>query len=257
MLYSQKMTMSSYNAVVYDVEATPGSTNGESRIHTICLIPVTVNAKTRTVARQKGVLICVRDVIRREEVHLKTDVKIKLAQSLIDVANYGMDIKYLNFYDAIAFMNIFVTSHGAMLIGHNIIGDLDFISSTQKFVGGKRIVKKKFREYPDTGMYDKNWKSIAKVCTMSLFANRCPKMNEKFSQFIKDNEIPLTHGGYAPLRLCTYTQFVTNDIAYKQAHTAVQDTIDLISVLKAAIEIDGPAIMDGYSYMVKPEWFKP
>ena len=249
--------MASYNAVVYDLEATPGSKNGESRVHTVCLVPVTVDVKRRTVTRQKGgVLICIRDVIRREEVNLKTDVKSKLAQSLIDVANYGIDIKYLDFYDAIKFMNKFIVDHGAMIIGHNLIGDLGFILSTQKFVGKKRIIKKRLREYPDTGMYDPNWKLITKVCTLSLFANRCPKMNEKFSQFVKDNDIPLTAGGYVPLRLCTYVQFVTNDIAYKQAHTAVQDTIDLISVLKTAIEMDGPSILDGYSYMAKPEWFK-
>lgn len=249
--------MASYNAVVYDFEATPGSMNGESRIHTVCLVPVTIDSKNRTVTRQKGILLCIRNVIRREEVNLKSDVKTKLAQSVIDVANYNMDIKYLNFYDAIAFMNRFVMDHGAMLIGHNIIGDLGFILSTQKFVGGKRIVKKRLREYPDTGMYDPNWKLISKVCTMSLFANRCPKMNEKFVQFVKKNEIPLTAGGYVPIRLSTYGQFVANDVTYRQAHTAVQDTIDLISVLKTAIEMDGPSIVDGYSYMVKPEWFKP
>ena len=251
------MASSYYNAVVYDVEATPGAMNGESRIHTVCLVPVTINIKKRTVTRQKGVLLCIRNVIRREEVNLKTDVKTKLSQSLIDVANYNMDIKYLDFYQAIKFMNKFVVDHGAMLIGHNLIGDLGFILSTQKFVGGKRIVKKRLTEYPDTGMYDPNWKLITKVCTLSLFANRCPKMNEKFTQFVKNNEIPLTAGGYVPLRLCTYVQFVTNDMTYRQAHTAVQDTIDLISVLKTAIEMDGPSIIDGHGYTVKPEWFKP
>ena len=246
--------MTSYNAVVYDVEATLGSTDGESRIHTICLVPVTIDAKKRTLTSGKGgVLICIRDVIDREEVNLKSDVKNKIAQAVIDVANYNFDIQYLNFYDAIVFMNRFTLENGGMLIGHNLVGDLGFISSTQDFVGGKRIIKKRLQGYPDTGMYDPQWKSITRVCTMSLFANRCPKMNAQFAKFVRENDIPLTAGGYVPLKLSTYTQFVTGG---KQTHSAVQDTMDLISVLKAAIETDGPAIIDGYDYMVKPEWFK-
>jgi hypothetical protein len=245
-----------YNAVVYDVEATPGPEKGQSRIHTICLIPVVIDGKKRTVTPQRGVMICVRDVLRREEVNLKTDVKNKVAQSVIDVATYNLNIKYLDFHDAIVFMNKFVVEHGSMLIGHNIAGDLDFMAGTQDFVGGKRVIKKKIKDFPDSGMYDPNWKNIVKVCTMSLFANRCPKMNVEFRKFVTENDIQLTDGGFIPLKLHTYTQFARGEPMYKQTHSAVQDTVDLIGVLKSAVWHDGENIIDGYSYMAKPEWMR-
>lgn len=143
-----------FSAVLYDLEATPGL-DGQSRVHTICLVPVVAD-KGAAVTRQKGVLICIRDVIKRPEIQHKSDVRNKIAQSVIDVANYGLNVKYLDFYDAIKFMNQFIVDHGGMLIGHNMAGDLEFLSMTQDFVGGKRIIKKKLKDYPDTGMYDPN-----------------------------------------------------------------------------------------------------
>ena len=241
-----------FNAVLYDLEATPSPDN-QSRVHTICLVPVTIDKCSIT--KQKGVLICIRDVIKRPEIQLKSDVKTKIAQSIIDVANYGLNIKYLEFYDAIKFMNQFIVDHGGTPIGHNLLGDLEFLASTQNFVGGKRIIKNKLKDYPDSGMYDDNWKNITRVCTMSLFGNRCTRMNQELKKFVNDNNMSTTQQGYVPLRLITYIQFVKNDPDYRQSHSAVQDTIDLYSVLKAAFKYDGN-IIDGYDYLAKPEWVK-
>lgn len=241
-----------FNAVLYDLEATP-SLSGQSRVHTICLIPITID-KT-TVTRQKGVLVCIRDVIKCPEIQHKSDVRTKIAQSVIDVANYGLNVKYLDFYDAIKFMNQFTVDHGGMLIGHNMAGDLEFLAMTQDFVGGKRIIKKKLKDYPDTGMYDPNWSQITRVCTMSLFGNRCPTMNQALRDFVHEHDMDVTRQGYVPLRLVTYTQFVNADPTYRQSHSAVQDTMDLYSVLKAGIKYDGN-IIDGYDYLAKPEWLR-
>ena len=241
-----------FNAVLYDLEATP-CLERQSRVHTICLVPVTVDKNSIT--RQKGVLICIRDVIKCPEIQHKTDVRTKIAQSVIDVANYGLNVKYMDFYDAIKFMNQFIIDHGGMLIGHNMAGDLEFLSMTQDFVGGKRIIKKKLKDYPDTGMYDPNWGAITRVCTMSLFGNRCPKMNAALRDFVNEHDLDLTPQGYVPLRLATYTQFVRSDPNYRQSHSAVQDTMDLYSVLKAGIKYDGN-IIDGHDYLAKPEWLR-
>lgn len=245
------------NAVIYDIEATPGPESGQSRVHTICLVPIVIDGQARTVSVRKGVVLCIKDVIKRDEVNLKTDVKNKLAQTTIDVAKYNLNIKYMNFFDAVVFMNKFVIENGGgMLIGHNILGDLSFMASTQEFVGGKRIIKKKIKEYPDSGMYDINWKNIIKICSMSLFANRCPKMNTEFKKFVLANDIQLTSGGYIPLKLNTYAQFVYGDPTYRQLHSAVQDTFDLINVLKSAVYYDGGHIIDGYDYTSKPDWMR-
>lgn len=90
---------------------------------------------------------------------------------------------------------------------------------------------------------------------MSLFGNRCPKMNAALRDFVNEHGLALTQQGYVPLRLVTYTQFVKSDPNYRQSHSAVQDTMDLYSVLKAGIKYDGN-IIDGHDYLAKPEWLK-
>lgn len=233
-------------AVLADFEATYSG-----YIHTICLIPIKITDK---VSLQKGVLICIKDVIKHDIIQENPDVRKKIAASVIDVANHNLNIKYLNFYDAVNFMIEFVQDHGNTLINHNMLSDLGFLVSTQDFVGGKRIIKKRLKEYPDTGMYNKNWESINKMCSLSLLANRCPKFNEHYYKFYKTNEIELTPGGYYSIRLETFSQFIMNDPSYHQSHSAVQDTIDLVNVLKTAISHDGKGIIDGMNYIVKPEW---
>ena len=81
------------------------------------------------------------------------------------------------------------------------------------------------------------------VCTMTI------------GKFVIDNNMSTTQQGYVPLRLATYIQFVKKDPEYRQSHSAVQDTMDLYSVLKAALKYDGN-IIDGYDYLAKPEWVK-
>jgi hypothetical protein len=240
--------------VVADFESCYGQSTGISKIHSICLIPVLIE-KDKFV-RQKGVLLYIRDVIKEEEIQLSNDVKRKVTSALFDVANYNLDIKYLDFYDALKFMIDFIVDHGNTLMMHNLIGDLDFLVSTQNFVKGKRIVKNRLKDYPKTGMYDSRWEDVTLICSMSLLANRCTHFNEKFKNFIKEQNVSLTPGGYYPLKLERYSQFVKEDKDYKQSHSAVKDTIDLIDVLRHAIKLDTCNILDNYDYISKPELVK-
>ena len=237
-----------YQAVVCDFEAT-----FSGHIHTICLIPLKID---KNVHKQKGVLICVKDVIKEDIIQENPDVRKKIVSSVIDVANHDLNIKYLNFYDAVKFMIDFIDDHGKTIISHNLLSDLGFLVQTQDFVTGKRIVKKKLKEYPDTGMYDNRWEGFTKICSMCLINNRCLKFLEKFQEFYKENDLSSTPGGYYSTKLETFSQFVRNDPEYQQSHSAVQDTVDLANVLKSAVQHDGKNIIDGTSYIVKPEWRK-
>ena len=234
--------------IVCDFEATITGV-----VHTICLVPVKVGTEFHT---QKGVLICIKDVLKQEIISENPDVRKKVATSVIDVAKYNFNIKYLNFYDAIVFMNDFIESHGSSVISHNLLNDLGFLVDTQNFIGGKRIIKNKLKEYPDTGMYDKRWETFTKMCSMSLINNRGLKFNSNYYEFCKANEIPTTYSGYYSTKLETFTKFVKNEPTYRQTHTAVQDTMDLVSVLKGVHKYDGKNVIDGSSYIVKPEWTK-
>ena len=132
--------------------------------------------------------------------------------------------------------------------------DLDFLAKTQDLVGGKRIIKKKLKEYPDSGIYDKRWSSITKICSMCLINNRCHKFNEHYSIFYKLHSLPTTTGGYYSTKLETFTKFVNSDPDYVQSHSAVQDTMDLFNILKSVINYDGRNVIDTSNYLVKPEW---
>jgi hypothetical protein len=223
-------------------------------VHTISLIPIKIGQNGIT--QQKGVLLCIKDVIKNDIIKENPDVRKKIASSVIDVATYDLNIKYLNFIQSIEYMIDFVESHGGIIISHNLLGDLGFLTKTQDFVGGKRIIKKKLKEYPDTGMYDKRWENIVKICSISLISNRCTKFNEHYITFSKSHDCCLTPGGYFSTKLENYSQFVLENPSYKQSHSAVQDTIDLINILKSAINYDGKNIFDGTNYIVKPEWRK-
>ena len=247
--YNHKMKI-----VISDFEACYGQSTGISKIHSICLIPVLIE-KDKFV-RQKGVLLYIRDVIKEEEIQQNNDVKRKVTSALFDVANYNLDIKYLDFYDAVKFMIDFIVNHGNSLMSHNLPGDLDFLVSTQNFVKGKRIVKNRLKDYPKTGMYDSRWKDITLVCSMSLLSNRCTEFNKQFKHFIDEERVSLTPGGYYPLKLERYSQFVKENKDYKQSHSAVKDTIDLIEVLKHAVSLDTNKILDNYDYISKPALVK-
>jgi hypothetical protein len=223
-------------------------------VHTICLVPVKFGNEFTV---QKGVLICVKDVLKCETINENPDVRKKIAASVIDVAKYNLNIKYLNFHEAVTFMNDFIESHGGMVMSHNLLNDLGFLVDTQNFIGGKRVVKNKLKEYPDTGMYDKRWENFSKMCSMSLINNRANKFNQFYYHFCDTNNIPKTYSGYYSTKLETFTKFIHNDPDYKQTHTAVQDTIDLVNVLKSVYKFDGKNVIDGASYIVKPEWTKP
>jgi hypothetical protein len=244
-------------AVLYDFESCIGNNSGESRIFNVCLIPVDLNPKTREVTKLTGVLICVKDVLKREEIKENTRVRQKVGRAVFDGATNNMNIKYLTFHDFVKSMITFVIEKGdGNLLGHNLLGDLGFLSSTQDFVGGKRIVKKKLKDYPSTGVYDPRWSQLNLMCTMSLFGTRCPKMAVAYQKFNDDNNISRTPGGYYSSKLETYTKFARNDPKYEQSHSVVQDTVDLYIVLKMAYKCGDTNLIDGADYLVRPDWVR-
>ena len=229
------------------------STYGSGIVHTICLVPFKIGHQ---VTKQKGVLIVIKDVVKCEVIQENPDVRKKIASSIIDVANYDLNLKYLDFHNAISFMVNFIEKNGGTIISHNLLDDLKFLVNTQEFIGGKRIIKKKLKEYPDTGTYDKRWENFTKICSMSLINNRCDKFTSLYHAWCKENTIPPTPNGYYPTRLENFTRFVKNDLDYYQSHSAVQDTIDLFNILKSVIRYDGKRVFDGQNYLVKPNWAK-
>ena len=248
--------------VLADFESLKQHSSGNGLIHTISLIPCTMQTgkyAQYTLNSYQGVVIKINDVLKNQifrlllEEQQNDNVRLnrKHGSDVNACAEYGIKVtKHMNFYDAVKFMNKFIIEHGGVFMTHNFIGDLKFLVDTQNLVKGPRIVKNKLAEFPDTGMYDKNWEGIIKVCSMSLFCNRCPKMTTEYKKWARENDRDTGMN-----KLESLTQFVKGDREYREKHAAVHDTVDLFTVLKYAYKCDGP-IMDGYSYLSKPNWVK-
>jgi hypothetical protein len=249
------------NAVVADFESIFLPNSKVSYVHTISCIPVTM--KTGKMSRymmhtEKGLVIKIANVLNnkfvKEFLDAKGDtihVQKKHENDTIVCKKHGIKIiRHMRFHDAIKTMNKFILQHGGMLLSHNLPSDLAALVSTQNLVKGPRIIKNKLVDFPNTGMYDNVWKQITLVCTMSLLCNRCHKMNIDYKKWAAEN------GKVTGMnKLESFTQFVKNDRTYKQSHAAVQDTIDLFTVLIHAHKCDGP-ILDGFSYLNEPKWVR-
>ena len=249
------------NAVVADFESIHLNASGKSYIHTVSLIPVTFQTGKSSQYKMHtdlGLIIKITDVLNskfvrdyleasRDMLHVnkkhKSDKKV--------CRTHGIKvIRMMRFHDAIKAMIKFI--NGGILLSHNLPSDLQALVDTQNFVRGRRIIKNKLVEFPNTGMYDKRWGAIKLVCTMSLFCNRCHKMTAEYKKWALENGKTVNKGMN---RLESFTQFVKRDPTYKQTHAAVQDTIDLFTVLMYAFKCDGP-ILDEYSYLNEPKWLR-
>jgi hypothetical protein len=250
------------SAIVADFESIYLKSSNLSYVHTISLIPITVNTGKMSQYKMhtdKGLVIKVTDVLQskfvKEYLEASRDtshVENKHASDANACRVHGIRVRTMRFYDAIKAMNLFVTNNGGILMSHNLPSDLQSLVDTQNFVKGRRIVKNKLVQFPNTGMYDKRWTDVKLVCTMSLFCNRCHKMTTEYKKWSIENGRTVNKGMN---RLESFTQFVKRDPLYKQSHAAVQDTIDLFTVLVYAFKCDGP-ILDGFSYLNEPRWLK-
>ena len=254
--------MSKFQGVVADFESTKLN-SGKCLIHTISCIPFTI--KTGKLSEyslhiEKSLVIKISDVLNN--VYMKTYMSVnpdeqrhidKKHQNDHEVClRYGVPILHMRFTPAIKRMNKFILDNGGIIIIHNLKSDLQALVQTQQMIKCPRIIKDKLREFPETGMYDKSWKQIAKICSMSLVCNRCKKMQVDYVNWIRENNLVTKSGMNSLERL---SKFVKQDALYKQCHAAVQDCIDLFNVIKYAYKSDGP-IIDGKSYIAEPEWIK-
>jgi hypothetical protein len=244
------------NAVIMDLESIRGNSSGQSWVHTACLIPITMKTgkmSQYTMHTSKALVIKFNDVLNSLIVkeHLNQHMNNKHGSDVNSCAAYNIKTtRHMKFYPGMELIIKFIIEHGGILISHNLVGDLGFLVSTQNLVKGKRMIKNKLDTFPDTGMYSKAWESIKKVCSMSLFCNRCPTMMTEYKKWAALNDRNKSMN-----TLQSLVQFVSGDREYVQKHAAVQDTIDLFTVLKYAYKCDGP-ILDGYSYLSSPKWIK-
>jgi len=259
----KKYNMGKTNAVVADFESIHMKQSDKSIIHTISLIPITMNTGKMcqyTIHSEKGLIIKISDVLNnkfvKEYLELTHDTEHVNNKHVLDrrtCDEHGIKvIRHMRFHDAVKAMNKFITHHGGFLLSHNLIGDLQALSDTQNHIGGRRIIKKNLATFCKTGMYDPLWKDINLVCTISIFCNRCPKMYDEYKKWLM-NKGGIDLYGSRMNKLENLIQFVKNDITYHQTHTAVQDTIDLFTVLKYAYRRDGP-ILDKCGYTDAPKW---
>lgn len=261
--YRLSKKMVKIRAVVADFEAIYLKSSDVSYVHTISLIPATVcTGKTSQykLHTEEGLVIKVSDVLQtkfvREFLEASRSVQHVDKKHECDAEacrkNGIKVIRVMRFHDAFKAMIKFVSNNGNVLMSHNLPSDLQALVDTQNFVKGRRIVKNKLVQFPNTGVYDARWSDVKLVCTMSLLCNRCHKMTDEYKKWAVANGKTVNKGMN---RLESFTQFVKNEPGYRQTHAAVQDTIDLFTVLVYAFKSDGP-ILDGHGYLNEPKWLK-
>jgi len=260
--------MGKTNAVVADFESIYMPKSNKSIIHTISLIPVTLNTGKMSqfiMYTEKSLVIKITDVLNNkfikeflEATNSTEHINKKHVCDTEACNKHGINIRRMRLYDAIKAMNKFIVFHGGFLLSHHLVGDLQSLADTQSYVGCRRIIKKNIATFTNNGMYDPNWKNIKHVCTLSLFCNRCPKMYDEYKKWLVDKGGPILLSRLIKKginKLENLVQFVKNDITYRQTHSAVQDTIDLFTVISYAYKCDGP-ILDNCSYMDAPKWLR-
>ena len=151
----------------------------------------------------------------------------------------------------------FMVEHGPTVISHAWHKDIEFLHQTQEFISKSsscsRIFHKKLTVWPETGSYDKNWSKIARVCSIHFLMNRCPKFMKAYTAWysLRDDAKFKVH-----MDLERLTQFVKCEKSHEESHTSLQDSLDLLQVMKEAYKYDKYKI-DGRSYFISEKSMEP
>lgn len=230
----------------------------KSLVHTIALVPFVVSSKKCILQKKDAVLIKVINIVNTINDLNPEIINKKNLSDLSESCYGGIHAVYpMSFHEAIPYMCEYINSYGGTLVSHNLLEDLAFLEKTQSHVDGKTLVNPLIKSFPETGIRNKYWKDIKKVCSISLVCNRCHYFKESYSKYVgKNPSHDLTPKRYCPVTLESLSRFVKEDPKYVQSHSALKDTFDLFEVIHKCYSL-GDTLFDGCSFLTKPDWFSP
>lgn len=229
------------------VEDTEQHIHGDySVVHTISL-KVFVMKKNGEITLICELVIFNRSVINHPELEKNFDLQKKITDTLEYIHDRNMKgCKVQSYYadstyDMIREFVKFTHENGNHLYGHNLLGDLFFLLSTQKFTGGKVAIKDIIKTNPSKGIVVPGWSDI--VCidtlpTLSFFANKALKMYKDFC--LKKQLANIRQKKDYPMKLSEISKCVYDNVTFKQTHIAPDDTTFLLDLMRFIVKYDGP-----------------
>ena len=244
--------MKSRTFCVSDFESIPSNHDKKSRIFeaTVMAFEVTKNRNVTKTQSRGGIRFIIKDVLSRDEVNSHPKVRERIAASTIACTKRSdiltLDVSFKEFFDL---WNEFIYCNGNTVVTHSWQNDANILMDTQNFLGVK-VLKQRYNEFMDSprGTYNKYHHGIAKLCSQRILTERALRYKKNFHSIVDKGGIPLTFRGYYPSDLESHVKALRNDSSYTQGHNSVQDTLDLMDVLKSAIADDGLDIIGDYSY---------
>ena len=176
----------------------------------------------------------------------------KLHEKVKTTANYvhesglegkNVEAKYVNsVFELMHTVVKFLNENGNKLYGHNLLGDLIFLLSTQKFCGGKIAVKDSIKKEDkiSTSINIPGWSEITHIDTLptlSFYANNTLANYKKWS--ILNNEASLTQRKDYRMSLEVISRFVEGNTKKTQSHICSGDTEDLFRFMQLVAKTDG------------------
>lgn len=216
-----------------------------SVIHTVSLKSFQVKNNGEMTITKELVIFNV-PVITHPELEHNFDLQGKVTDTKDYVHEQNLNGKHVESYyaqttyDLIKTMIDFIHSNGKYLYGHNLLGDLIFLLSTQNFTGGPIAIKEKIKTEQSKGIIIPKWKDIICIDTLPTLSFFAPKTLKQYKGFCLKNKLAsVFEKKDYPLKLSCVAKFAYNDVNIKQTHIAPDDTTFLFEVMKKIIEFDG------------------
>lgn len=227
----------------------------ESQIHNEYSLAHSISLKAFTMKNNgefenySELIIFNNAVINHPELKLNFKLQEKITKTVEYIHESGLSGKnvsavYCNsVYDMIKEFVKFINKNGKIIFGHNLLGDLIFLRSTQAFCGGKIAIKESVKKEDkiSQSITISGWSNITLIDTLPTLSFYAPKTLAKYKNWaIKNKEATLMQRKDYPMRLEILSRCVTNDQTKIQAHIAPNDTEDLLQLMKFMAQNDGP-----------------
>ena len=221
----ESVKLASGRALIHNISVCTGTfrarkewvSNGRSQT------PVYVNETDTEIGPRLDILS--GNSLKNPAIELSHNIQKKLARTTIRGGDLGYElVRFETLKESMAYMLKFINQHtDGILMSHALDRDLQFLVDTADILGEKKLFKKDFLARPESRCYLSGWNKLTLVCSQRLLTTMCPKFDKMV--------------GSPSQTLEAYAKFVFGE-SYIQAHTSVEDAIDLFVVMQRAFECD-------------------
>lgn len=229
-----------------------------SVVHTISLKAFETKKNGETTLLDE-LIIFNRSVINHPELENNFDLQKKVTSTkdyvhCQNMKGYKVKSYYAeSTYEMIREFVKFTRENGNHLYGHNLLGDLIFLLSTQKFTGGKVAIKNTIKTDQSKGIVIPGWSDIVCIDTLPTLSFFSKKALKTYKDFCLKNQLAnIRQMKDYSMKLSEISKCVYNNLSVKQTHIAPDDTTFLLDLIRFIIKCDGPkAVMSSQNRLGK------